>query len=64
LLALSFSKAARQDATLGDHGLYEEMLTIYRKYDQHAMAIDVPVEHIVLIDRGFDYPNKVNMPEV
>ena len=28
------------------------------------MAIDVPVEHIVLIDRGFDYPNKVNMPEV
>ncbi|KIM72898.1 hypothetical protein PILCRDRAFT_15706 [Piloderma croceum F 1598] len=28
------------------------------------MAIDVPVEHIVLIDRGFDYANKVNMPEV
>jgi hypothetical protein len=38
--------------------------TIYRKYDQRAMAIDVPVEHIVLIDRGFDYANKVNMPEV
>jgi hypothetical protein len=24
-----------------DHGLYEEALTIYKKYDQHAMAINV-----------------------
>jgi len=37
------------------HGLYEEALTIYKKYDQHAMAINVLVEHIVSIDRGFDY---------
>jgi clathrin heavy chain len=46
-----------------DHGLYEA-LTIYKKYDQHAMAINVLVEHIVSIDRGLDYANKVNKPEV
>ena len=47
-----------------DHGLYEEALTIYKKYDQHAMAINVLVEHIVSIDRGLDYASKVNRPEV
>ncbi|EGN91992.1 hypothetical protein SERLA73DRAFT_99912 [Serpula lacrymans var. lacrymans S7.3] len=47
-----------------DHGLYEEALTIYKKYEQHAMAINVLVEHIVSIDRGLDYANKVNKPEV
>jgi clathrin heavy chain len=47
-----------------DHGLYEEALTIYKKYDQHAMAINVLVEHIVSINRGFDYASKVNRPEV
>jgi hypothetical protein len=34
------------------------------KYDQHVMAINVLVEHIVSIDREFDYANKVNRPEV
>jgi clathrin heavy chain len=47
-----------------DHGLYEEPLTIYKKYDQHAMDINVLVEHIVSIDRGFDYAHKINRPEV
>lgn len=47
-----------------DHGLYEEALTIYKKYDQHAMAINVLVEHIVSLDRGVDFANKVNKPEV
>jgi len=47
-----------------DHGLYEEALTIYKKYDQHAMAINVLVEHIVSIDRGLDFANKVDKPEV
>ena len=49
-----------------DHGLYEEALTIYKKYEQHAMAINVLVEHIVSIDRGLDYAFKVNRlgPEV
>jgi clathrin heavy chain len=47
-----------------DHGLYEEDLTIYKKYDQHAMAINVLVEYIVSIDRALDFANKVNKPEV
>jgi clathrin heavy chain len=47
-----------------DHGLYEEALTIYKKYDQHALAINILVAHIVSIDRGLDYATKVNRPEV
>jgi clathrin heavy chain len=47
-----------------EHGLFEEALTIYKKYDQHAMAINVLVEHIVSIDRGLDFATKVNKPEV
>lgn len=47
-----------------DKGLYEEAFTIYKKYEQHAQAINVLVEHIVSIDRGQDYANKVNKPEV
>ncbi|EJD47981.1 clathrin heavy chain [Auricularia subglabra TFB-10046 SS5] len=47
-----------------DHGLFEEALTIYKKYDQHALAMNVLVEHIVSLDRGVEYANKVNMPEV
>jgi hypothetical protein len=35
-----------------DNGLYEEALTIYKKYYHHAMAIRVPGEHIVSIDHG------------
>ena len=47
-----------------DHGLFEEALTIYKKYDQHTMAINVLVEHIVSIDRGLDFATKINKPEV
>jgi clathrin heavy chain len=47
-----------------DHGLYEEALTIYKKYDQHAMAINVLVEHIAFIDRSLEYADKANKPEV
>lgn len=47
-----------------EHGLYEEALTIYKKNEQHALAINVLVEYIVSIDRGLDYANKVNRPEV
>ena len=43
-----------------EHSLYEEALTIYKKYDQHALAINVLVEHIVSIDRGLEYATKVN----
>jgi clathrin heavy chain len=47
-----------------DHGLYEEALMIYKKYNQHVMPINVLIEHIMSMDRGFDYANKVNRPEV
>ncbi|KAI0044509.1 clathrin heavy chain 1 [Auriscalpium vulgare] len=47
-----------------DNGLYEEALTIYKKHEQHANAINVLVEYIVSLDRGVDYANKVNRPEV
>ena len=47
-----------------DHGLYEEAFSIYKKYDQHALAMNVLVEHIVSIDRGLDYAQKINKPEV
>ncbi|KAJ3718870.1 armadillo-type protein [Lentinula raphanica] len=47
-----------------EHGLFEEALTIYKKYDQHAMAMTVLVEHIVSLDRGVEYANKVNLPKV
>ncbi|KAG5220979.1 Clathrin heavy chain [Salix suchowensis] len=33
-------------------------------HEQHALAINVLVEHIVSIDRGLDYAKKVNKPEV
>jgi clathrin heavy chain len=47
-----------------EHGLYEEAFTIYKKYEQHAKAINVLVEHVVSIDRGLEYAIKVNKPEV
>lgn len=45
-------------------GLYEEAFTIFSKYDKHAEAMNVLVEHVVSIDRGFAYANKINKPEV
>lgn len=47
-----------------EHGLYEEAFAIYKKYEQHAMAIDILVDKIVSIDRGLDYANKLGKPEV
>lgn len=47
-----------------ENHLYEEALSIYKKYNQHAEAINVLVEHIVSLDRGVEYANKVNLPEV
>ncbi|KAI6122688.1 hypothetical protein EDD16DRAFT_1570643 [Pisolithus croceorrhizus] len=47
-----------------EHGLYEEAFTIYKKYEQHVMAMNVLVEHVVSIDRGLEYATKVNKPEV
>ncbi|KAG8858441.1 hypothetical protein FRB91_009751 [Serendipita sp. 411] len=47
-----------------DHGLYEEAFSIYKKYDEHALAIDILVDKIVSIDRGLEYANKLGKPEV
>ncbi|ELU43586.1 clathrin heavy chain 1 [Rhizoctonia solani AG-1 IA] len=47
-----------------DHGLFEEALTIYKKYEQHVLAIDVLVGDIASIERGLDFANKINKPEV
>lgn len=47
-----------------EHGLYEEAFTIYKKYEEHALAMSILVEHIVSIERGLDYANKVNQPAV
>ena len=41
-----------------EHSLYEEALTIYKKHEQHTMAMTVLVEHIVPIDRGVEYAMK------
>ncbi|KAJ3555518.1 hypothetical protein NM688_g2533 [Phlebia brevispora] len=47
-----------------EHNLYEEAFLIYKKYEQHEMAINVLVEHIVSLDRGVEYATKVNQPAV
>ena len=41
-----------------EHGLYEEALTIYKKHEQHTMAMTVLVEYIVSINHGVEYPMK------
>jgi clathrin heavy chain len=46
------------------YSLCEESLTIYKKYDEHALAINVLVEHIVSFDRELEYTTKVNKPAV
>jgi clathrin heavy chain len=47
-----------------DNGLYEEAFTTYKKYNEHAPATNTPVEHIVSLERGVDYANKVDQPAV
>ncbi|CAD6903869.1 unnamed protein product [Tilletia controversa] len=47
-----------------EHGLYEEAFRIYTKAEQHIDGMNVLVEHVVSIDRGVQYANKLNLPEV
>ena len=47
-----------------DSGLYEEAFSIYQKHNMYAEAMNVLVEHMVSIDRGFSYANKINQPAV
>lgn len=44
--------------------LFEEAFTIYKKYDQHANAISVLLTNIGNLDRGFEYAERVDIPEV
>jgi clathrin heavy chain len=37
---------------------------IYKKHNEHALAMSILVEHIVSLKCGLDYANKVNKPEV
>jgi clathrin heavy chain len=45
-------------------GLHEEAFTIFSKHEKHAEAMNVLVDHVVSIDRGYAYANKINKPEV
>lgn len=47
-----------------DHGLYEEAFRIHSKAEAHGDAMKVLVEHIVSIDRAYQYANKLNKPEL
>lgn len=47
-----------------DNGLYEEAFEIYQKSGAHQEAMNVLVEHIVSIDRGASYAEKIDTPEV
>jgi clathrin heavy chain len=45
-------------------GLYEEALTIFKKYDQHANAARVLLDNIKDVDRAYEYAERVDVPEV
>ncbi|MCO5556042.1 hypothetical protein L7F22_009586 [Adiantum nelumboides] len=47
-----------------DNGLYEEAFRIFGKNDQHVDAMNVLVEHIVSIERGQQYAEKLNQPDI
>lgn len=47
-----------------ENGLYEEAFTIFSKHERHAEAMNVLVDHVVSIERGYSYANKINKPEV
>eukprot|EP00178_Gracilaria_changii_P015916 TRINITY_DN4475_c0_g1_i2.p1 TRINITY_DN4475_c0_g1~~TRINITY_DN4475_c0_g1_i2.p1 ORF type:complete len:152 (-),score=14.30 TRINITY_DN4475_c0_g1_i2:884-1339(-) len=47
-----------------EQGLYEEVLVIYRKNNEHSMALDILIEKIEDLQRAEDYAEKVNQPDV
>lgn len=47
-----------------DRGLFEEALMIYKKYEHHALPMNVLAEHIASLNRGVECANKVGIPEV
>ena len=46
-----------------DHGLYEEAFKIFQKAERELDAMNVLVEHIVSIDRAYQFANKLDKPE-
>jgi clathrin heavy chain len=46
------------------NSLFEEALTIYKKYDVHGNAIDVIINNIKNIDRAFEFAEQIDNPEV
>lgn len=47
-----------------DNGLYEEAFEVFKKYNRHIDALNVLVDHIMSLDRGEQYADKVDEPEV
>ncbi len=45
-------------------GMHEEAFEIFKKHNNHLEATNVLIEHIVSIDRGQDYAERVDTPEV
>ncbi|KAI9006215.1 clathrin D6 coat As full-length triskelion [Gaertneriomyces semiglobifer] len=44
--------------------LFEEAFTIYKKYDQHVEAVTVLLNNIGDLERGYDFAERVDIPEV
>jgi clathrin heavy chain len=47
-----------------EYNLFEEAFLIYKKFDLHTDAVDVLLNQIHSLDRGFEYADRVNQPEV
>jgi clathrin heavy chain len=45
-------------------GMYDEAFEIFKKQENHVEAANVLIEHIVSIDRAYEYADRVDTPEV
>jgi clathrin heavy chain len=45
-------------------GMYDEAFEIYKKDGQHLEAVGVLIDHIVSIEKSFEYADRVDTPEV
>lgn len=45
-----------------NYRLYEEALSIYKKFEIHASAMQILTDHIRNLDRAFEYAERVNLP--
>lgn len=43
--------------------LFEEAFAIYKKYDVHAQAIAVLLDHVKDLDRAYEYAERCDLPE-